>query len=202
MMFADPWLERWLGLIKQRAGEHPVLEIGCGYGDDTATLAAAGLSVIGFDLSRTALAVARRRVPSARLERRDIREPLPGAGGYGVVLASLSLHYFPWTETVRIVAGIRDALRPDGILVCRLNSTEDRHFGAQGGIELEPGLFEVKGQPKRFFDRPAVQALFAEGWRILSIDHVVTGKYFKPKAAWEIVVERVPPSMHPTRLSS
>lgn len=179
-------------LIQQRAGEHPVLEIGCGYGDDTATLAAAGLPVIGFDLSRAAVAVARTRVPSARLERRDIRDPLPGTGGnYGVVLASLSLHYFPWQETVRIVARIRDALCPGGILFCRLNSTEDKHFGALGGIELEPGLYEVDGHPKRFFDRQDVQALFADGWSILSIDHAVTGKYFKPKAAWELVVERI-----------
>lgn len=192
-MFADPWLNRWLALIKERAVDRPVLEMGCGYGDDTATLAAAGLAVIGFDLSRPALAVARRRVPSARLERRDIRDPLPGGRGeFGVVLASLSLHYFPLQDTVRIVAGIRNVLRPKGILVCRLNSTEDKNFGAGARKELEPGLFEVDGHPKRFFDREAVEALFSEGWRILSIDHVVTGKYLKPKAVWELVVERTP----------
>lgn len=192
-MFSDPWLDRWLPLIAERAGGMPVLEIGCGHGDDTATLVAAGHAVIGFDLSRAAVAITRLRVPSAWVECRDVRDPLPeGARELGVVLASLSLHYFPWEETLRIVARIRDALRVQGILVCRLNSTEDRNFGAQGGVALEPGLFDVDGQPKRFFDRASAQALFAHGWEILSIEHVVTGKYLKPKAAWELVVARRP----------
>jgi hypothetical protein len=41
-MFPDPSLDRWMALINARAGERPVLEIGCGYGDDTAGLATAG----------------------------------------------------------------------------------------------------------------------------------------------------------------
>lgn len=190
-MFADAWLERWLGLIKERVGKRPVLEIGCGYGDDTATLAAAGLSVIGFDLSRPAVAIARLRVPSARLECRDIRSPLPEcAVRLGVIVASLSLHYFPWDETTRILDRVRDALAEGGILLCRLNSIEDVHFGAQSSVELEPGLFEVDGQAKRFFDREAVLALFSEGWEFLSLEHLVTTKYVRPKAAWEVVVQK------------
>lgn len=190
-MFADPWLDRWLPLIAERAGGRPILEIGCGRGDDTATLVAAGHSVIGFDLSRAAVAITRLRAPSAQIECRDVRDPLPeSARELGVVLASLSLHYFPWDETLRIVARIRDALRPQGILVCRLNSTEGKHFGAQGGAELEPGLFQVDGQPKRFFDQASAQALFTQSWKILSLEHQVTGKYLKPKAAWELVVEK------------
>src|SRR5579872_2917362 len=103
-MFPDPWLDRWLVLIKARSGERPVLEIGCGYGDDTASLAKAGLRVIGFDTSRTSVTSTRIRVPSARIERRDVRDPLPeDATDLGVVLASLSLHYFAWAETVSIV---------------------------------------------------------------------------------------------------
>lgn len=190
-MHSDLWLDRWLPLIAERAGDMPVLEIGCGQGDDTATLVAAGHSVVAFDLSRAAVATARLRVPSARVECRDIRDPLPeGARELGVVLASLSLHYFPWEETVRIVARIRNTLRVQGLLLCRLNSTEDTNFGAQSGVALEPGLFDVDGQAKRFFDRASAQALFAQGWKTLSIEHVVTGKYLKPKAVWELVVEK------------
>ena len=37
-MLNDPWLKRWRPLIRERAGAGPVLEIGCGHGDDTATL--------------------------------------------------------------------------------------------------------------------------------------------------------------------
>ena len=191
MMFSDPWLNRWLPVAVERAEGGPVLEIGCGHGDDTAVLARAGLRVIAFDLSPVAVAAARIRVPSASIECRDVRDPFPEqAHQLGVVVASLSLHYFAWTETQALVQRIRSVLRPGGLLLCRLNSTEDRHFGAQGHPEIEPNYYLVNGEPKRFFDRASVDALFAEGWNALSVEHFVTRKYVKPKALWEAVFER------------
>lgn len=107
-----------------------------------------------------------------------------------MVIASLSLHYFPWTETVGIVNRIHEALRPGGLLLCRLNSTEDRNFGATGHPEIEPNFFLVNGEPKRFFDAQSVAALFAKGWKRLSQEHFITRKYLKSKALWEVVLER------------
>lgn len=191
LKFPDPWLDRWLSLIKTRCAERPLLEIGCGYGDDTATLTNAGLQVMGFDLSSEAVAATRSRVPTARIEQRDVRDHLPEeAMDLGVVLASLSLHYFTWEDTVAIVDRIRLSLSLGGVLLCRLNSTEDKNFGADGGEEIEPDYFLVKGQPKRFFDEGAVQRLFAHGWNMLALEHMTTDKYQQPKAAWEIVLER------------
>ena len=191
MMSGDPWLNRWLPLVRERAGSGPVLEIGCGHGDDTKTLAAAGLLVHAFDRSALAIGMARIRVPSARFECRDIRQPLPGpAESFGVIVASLSLHYFDWAETIAIVERIRSALRPGGVLLCRLNSTEDHHFGACGHPQIEPDFYLVKGVPKRFFDQAAVESIFADGWRTLSLEHFATTKYIKTKALWELVVER------------
>ena len=190
-MSCDPWLNRWLPLIRERAESGPVLEIGCGHGDDTETLCTAGLEVHAFDRSALAIGLAKIRVPSARLERRNIREPLPGpAGAFGVIVASLSLHYFAWGETTAIVERIRSALRPGGILLCRLNSTEDHHFGARGHPQIEPDFYLVKGEPKRFFDQAAVESIFSAGWNTLSLEHFATSKYIKTKALWELVAER------------
>lgn len=190
-LLQDPWLERWLPLLSERAGERPVLEIGCGHGDDTAVLARAGLGVVAFDRSAAAVAIARARVPAATIECRDIRSPFPDAAHeLGAAVASLTLHYFPWAETVTIVQRIRERLRPGGVVLCRLNSTADHHFGASGHPEIEPGLFDVNGEPKRFFDEASAAALFADGWRCLSLQHFVTRKYVRSKALWEVVVER------------
>ncbi|RYF80804.1 MAG: class I SAM-dependent methyltransferase [Comamonadaceae bacterium] len=191
-MLNDPWLGRWLPLIHERAGTRPVLEIGCGHGDDTATLSGQGLPVIAFDLSRVSVAAARLRAPAARIECRDIRDPFPAdAQGLGVVLASLSLHYFGWDETVAIVQRVRQVLRPGGVLLCRLNSTQDRHFGAGQGTQIEENFFEVDGQPKRFFDEATVKRLFATGWHERSLQHMHTRKYLRQKALWEVMLERV-----------
>jgi SAM-dependent methyltransferase len=196
-MLTDPWLRRWLPLLIERAASDPVLEIGCGHGDDTVVLASAGLRVLAFDLSRVAAVTTNTRVPSAVVECRDVRQPFPEtARRLGAVVASLSLHYFAWAETQTVVERIRAALRPGGILLCRLNSTQDHHFGASGYPELEPNLFLVNGAPKRFFDESSVATLFARGWRQLSLEHFVTRKYVKPKALWEVVLERTE-TMHP-----
>jgi len=191
-MAADPWLQRWLPLVQQRVGSGVVGEIGCGPGDDTATLAGAGLRVHAFDLSADAVAATQRRVPAALVECRDLRQPFPEAfQALPAIVASLSLHYFPWDETQAIVRRIHGALRPGGLLLCRLNSTQDHHHGATGHEPIEPGLFRVDGQTKRFFDPPSIDALFGAGWGRLSLEHLTTGKYLKPKVLWEVVLERV-----------
>lgn len=190
-MNPDPWLDRWLPLAVSRCGEAPVLELGCGSGADTVTLSKAGLDVIAIELDEAAARRAQAAAPSARVFARDLREPWPAArAGYGLVVASLSLHYFPWPETEALAARVREALRPGGLFLCRLNSTEDHHFGASGHPRLDDHYYLVDGSPKRFFDEPAVERLFGAGWRTLSREHHVTGKYGDPKALWEVVLER------------
>jgi len=187
----DPWLQRWLPLVAERSAGAPVLELGCGKGEDTAALSAAGLEVIAVDLSESSLAAARLRAPAARFLCQDIRAPFPvGPERIGVIVASLSLHYFSWTDTVLLIERIHSTLRPAGILLCRLNSTKDHHFGASGHPAIEENYYNVKGRPKRFFDEAAVRRLFASGWNTLSCEEAPSQRYGKPKVAWEVILER------------
>jgi len=193
-MLHDPWLARWLPLLKDCAGTRPVLEIGCGTGADTATLAEAGFAVVAFDLSAASAAATRARVPAAQVSCQDVRAPFPlGTGEAGAVIASLSLHYFPWAETLGLVQRIRATLQPGGLFLCRLNSVEDKHFGATGHPAIEPDYYLVDGQPKRFFDERGTAALFAGGWQLLSMEHQTTRKYVRQKALWEVVARRAEP---------
>lgn len=86
---------------------------------------------------------------------------------------------------------MRDVLWPRGVLLCRLNSTGDRHFGASGHPEIAENYFSVDGEPKRFFDRAAVDRLFASGWRTLDCREQVIDRYDLPKSVWEVVMERI-----------
>jgi SAM-dependent methyltransferase len=185
----DPWLVPWLPLIAERVRELPILELGCGGGRDTEVLVAAGHRVVGLDLSGAALERARQRAPAAQFHCGDIRSawPLEQAG---VIVASLSLHYFAWDETIGLVERIRRVLVPGGVLLCRLNSTEDHHFGASGRPAIGENYYLVDGEPKRFFDRAAVDCLFAQVWRVLAREERVIDRYDHPKSVWEIVMER------------
>jgi len=186
----DRWLERWLPLIGERAAGLPILELGCGGGRDSEVLAAAGHRVVGIDRSEAGVARSRARVPSGEFHCQDLRAAFP-AERVGIVLASLSLHYFPWNETVELVSRIRRALMPGGVLLCRLNSTNDHHFGASGHPAIDENFYLVDGAPKRFFDRAAIDRLFAPGWRCLSKKEGVIDRYDHPKWVWEAILGRI-----------
>ena len=182
----DAWLAPWIPLIKERAMGEPVLEIGCGQGHDTLMLTSAGLQVTSIDNSPRMLKQARSQAPFARFLDRDLRSEFP-VQRTGVVVASLSLHYFDWNETVKIIGRIERVLMPGGVLFCRLNSTRDVYFGSQGHREIERNFYMVHGQSKRFFDHDDIQRLF-RGWRSLSLAEKVTYRFGMPKTVWEIVV--------------
>ena len=148
------------------------------------------IRVVGFDRSDKAIANARGRLPSATFHCQDIRAPFPIARA-GVVIASLSLHYFPWRETEALAERIRQLLLPAGVLLCRLNSTNDHHFGASGHPRIDDDYYMVDGEPKRFsFDRAATERLFARGWRRLSLEERVIDCYDPPKWVWETILEK------------
>jgi len=185
---ADDWLRPWLPALRRQAAAGPILELGCGTGRDTKVLVAAGCRVVAVDASCTSLAVARLAAPGASFHRQDVRAPLPGSpSAYGAVVASLVLHYFPWTDTVDLVERIRTALVPGGLLLCRVNSTNDIHFGAEGHPLIEANYHSVDGQPKRFFSRESVLALFAGGWAVQHVEEKVVHRYAQPKWLWEVV---------------
>lgn len=193
---ADPWLERWLPLVLERAAGKPVLELGCGRGRDSAVLSAAGLVVMGIDQSDEELAVARLRVPNGTFYQGDIRDGFPDFTGFGAILASLVLHYFSWEETEALVHRLFVCLRPGGVLLVRVNSTQDHEYGAPfpdkdgGHPEIAENYFLVDGKPKRFFDRDAVLRLFGGEWRFLHMEERAIQRYQHPKTIWEAVLER------------
>ena len=71
-----------------------------------------------------------------------------------------------------------------------MHSIVQHHRQVSRHREIEPNFYEVNGTPKRFFDETAVRALFANGWHIRAIEHIVTRKYVLAKALWEVIVER------------
>jgi SAM-dependent methyltransferase len=198
---ADPWLQRWLPLLRERAGNTPILELGCGAGADTETLIATGFNVIAIDSDADQIENARLAAPTAEFYCQDIRAPFPAsATESGVILASLALHYFSWEETLAIVERIRTTLAAGGILLCRVNSTNDHNYGASGYPQIADRYiadrsisnhyYAVDDQPKRFFDADCLNALFADGLQVRAMTEMEIHKYSMPKFIWEIVVER------------
>jgi SAM-dependent methyltransferase len=99
-----------------------VLDVACGWGRHSIELARRGFRVTGLDLSQTLLARARKRAAATGVAvdfvRGDMRE-IPWRGRFDAVLSLYSsLGYFlSDDEDLRVLRGVRQALREDGVFV-------------------------------------------------------------------------------------
>jgi cyclopropane fatty-acyl-phospholipid synthase-like methyltransferase len=103
-----------------------VLELGCGPGTAAAELLA-GRRYVGVDLSAVQLAIARERVPSARLVRADFTTMIFRPASFDGVVAFYAFNHVPQEELAPTFAQVFAWLRPGGNLMLSLgaNDTED-----------------------------------------------------------------------------
>lgn len=109
-----------LELLAPRPGER-ILDLGCGDGVLTETIAAAGAQVIAVDAAPDMVDAARARGLDARLL---AGQSLAFAGEFDAVFSNAALHWMRPIETV--LGGVRRALKPGGRFVAEM--------GGQGNI--------------------------------------------------------------------
>jgi trans-aconitate methyltransferase len=194
----DAWLEPWLKHLQAQV-QAEVLELGCGPGHDTAFLFRHGFTrILASDIDTMSLVQTAVRVPRAAVRRLDLAQSLPFSGPrFGMVVASLSLHYFDWPHTLRLARQIHDCLLPGGLLAVRVNSTVDAHYGAVGHREIAPHFYNVNGKNKRFFTEEDVRAVFATHWEFVVLQARTIARYRKPKSVWEALLRKPMPADAP-----
>jgi SAM-dependent methyltransferase len=135
----------------------PVLDCGCGTGEQTLMLAERGIDVLGLDLAPSAIAAARRKAA----ERGLASEFMVGNAlaladldrTFATVIDSGVFHVFNDADRARYVAGLAAVLRAGGVLHLLCFS------------EHTPGT----GGPRRV-TRAELRAAFAEGWEVERIE--------------------------------
>ena len=109
-------------LLAPRPGER-ILDLGCGTGHLTATLAQAGAAVVGLDPSPAMLDQARSAYPHVEFVQGDARD-FRFAEPFDAVFSNAVLH---WVRPPEAVARcVRDALRPGGRFIAE--------FGGRGNV--------------------------------------------------------------------
>jgi len=182
----DLWLDKYDDILKTSINS-PIIDLGCGFGNDTLYLHERGYEVISCDFSKEALEKVESFIEKPVTKLLDMREDLPfESASAKIVVADLSLHYFSWSETKNIINEIKRVLSTDGFLLARVNSVNDINYGAGQGTVVEENYYCVNGRFKRFFDKAHLEELFAQ-WEIAYLNEHELNRYKNSKVLWEIV---------------
>lgn len=180
----DDWLELFDRAIEQC--KTPIIDLGCGSGNDTKYLIERGKKVIPCDYSTQAIENIKKNFPEVeRTECFDMRNGLPFEDNFtSIIIADLSLHYFSKEDTRKLLDEIKRVLKKDGILLFRVNSVNDVNHGAGQGEEIERHYYKTTdGRYKRFFDNEDISSFF-EDWEVLYINEEQMTRYEKTKELW------------------
>jgi SAM-dependent methyltransferase len=160
-----------------------VLELGAGTGQDTRFFAENGYEVVSTDISASAIALSKTKIPptlqdNITLQQVDVTTGLPfPAESFDVVYAHLSLHYFDKETTASTFEEIRRVLKKGGVFAFLVNSTRDPEY--ESGLEKEPGLLRIGGITKRYFSVETARE-FVSGFVIILLDYL--GETYKDSA--------------------
>ena len=114
-------------LLGARAGER-ILDVGCGTGQLTAEIAAAGASVVGLDFSQAMVDAARAKYPGLEFVAGNVCE-MEYAAEFDGVFSNAALHWVKPPEVA--VRAMARALRPGGRFVAELGG----HGNVAGALE-------------------------------------------------------------------
>ena len=180
----DGWLDSFRQVIINC--QTPIIDLGCGSGNDTLYLVKLGKEVIPCDYSENAIHNIRKNFPEVRRsECVDLTEGLPFPDSFaGIILADLSLHYFDEMTTFGILDDLKRVLKPAGLLLFRVNSIHDINYGAGQGIEIERHFYKTETMGyKRFFDESDIRHFF-HGWELIHVEESELDRFEKPKVLW------------------
>lgn len=173
---------QWLNQYTTQLQNKKILELGCGGGIDSFHLSTISSYLVCCDLEP--------RHRTANIVVLDHSSPLPFLDGcFEVVVASLCLHYFTWTITEKIFRELNRVLAPGGLLLLRVNSMDDTHYGAGQGEQIEPRLYQANNKIKRFFIVDDIHALLEEDFSNFSYTHKIIDRYEYPKSIFEVTAK-------------
>lgn len=186
---SDDWLEKFELVVK--ACTTPVLDLGCGSGNNTLYLIEKGKQVIACDQSKNAIYNIEKNFPEIyetrcfnMLDGFDFEN-----GTFDLIIADLCLHYFKEKDTKKILTEIKSMLSDKGRFILRVNSMNDINYGAGEGLEVEHHLYRTEdGMLKRFFDIEDIQHFF-EDFEIEYCKEEKMNRYEKEKVVFCLAVK-------------
>lgn len=186
----DNWLEDFSRIISSCST--PIIDLGCGSGNDTLYLIQKGKKVISCDQSPNAISNIKSNFPEVFDTRCfNMLDGFPfDDHSTELIIADLCLHYFREKDTFNIINEIKRVLSPDGHLILRVNSINDVNYGAGRGTEIEKHLFMTDdNRLKRFFCDDDLQYFF-RGFKFLYSKEETMNRYDLEKKLYKVCLKK------------
>lgn len=187
----DDWLNDFDDIIMKT--NKPILDLGCGRGNNIKYLLEKNKKVIALDLSPIAINNIKKNFPKVyKTICHNMLDTLPfDDESFEVIIADLSLHYFKKEDTERIIKDLKRILCNNGYLLVRLNSIKDTNSGAGKGVEVEKHLYQVNNNElKRFFDEEDIREFFKE-FCIVDLREYFMNRYDLEKKPYRVCLKKV-----------
>ena len=163
-----------------------VLDLGCGAGTNIEALLKLGTQLTVADFSADAVRMVQNAYSTCiNADCFDMREGFPYANeSFDAVVSDLSLHYFTWADTQKIIAEISRVLVKGGAIIARLHSVQN--MAAPEGEMIEENYYIAYGYPRRYFTAEDIQTLFTD-WNIIHLQETIAHRYGREKKVIEFV---------------
>ena len=184
----DNWLNKYVHLFNKNSR---VVELGCGRAYCSKYLLDNGFkNIIACDISKEVLKMVNSSIPELKTLLFDMSNGLPFSdNSKDVIIADLSLHYFDLNTTNFIFDEIYRVLTTDGLLIARVNATNDKLHIPDNSKEIEKNYYYDGDIYKRFFEYNDFNTLF-NGFDVCNLTQENMDRYEKPKMLWEFCIKK------------
>ncbi len=138
--FSKPseYLDEFLKLIPEKG---KVLDVGCGVGIDSGYMASKGFKVIGIDLSKEMLKLAKQKFPKIDFRQEDIRDLDFSVHSFDGILASCSLIHIPKKDMPSLLDRFHQILTQNGIIYIALQGGRSEEVFISAPFKPDEKLF-------------------------------------------------------------
>ena len=184
----DGWLNKYINLINKN---DIIIELGCGRAYCSNYLLKNNFkNITACDFSNKVLDIVNKENPNLKTMMFDMSLGLPFKdSSTNIIIADLCLHYFDYVTTNYIIDEIYRVLKPNGYLIARVNSANDKLHIPIGAKEIEKNLFYDGQIYKKFFDQTDLNTLFKK-FKICYMQEENMSRYEKTKILWEFCLRK------------
>ena len=138
--FLNPseYLDKFLYLLPKNA---KILDVGCGVGVDSGFVKSQGFEVIGLDLSKEMLNLARQKFPQIDFREQDIRKLGFPPESFDGIIASCSLIHIPKKDVPSLIESFRQILKKNGAIYIALQGGNSEEIFIDEPFKPDEKLF-------------------------------------------------------------